>query len=43
MIKSLLGIPVDRHLLALLPFGLPAETPSPGKKPLDEVLHWEKY
>ena len=43
MIKSLLGIPADRRLLALLPFDLPAETPSPGKKPLDEVLHWEKF
>lgn len=43
MIKSLLGIPADRRVMALIPVGVPAETPQPGKKPLEEVLHWEKF
>jgi hypothetical protein len=29
--------------MALIPIGVPAETPSPEKKPLEKVLHWEKY
>ncbi len=43
MIKSLLGIPSDRHMMALIPIGISAETPQPRKKPLEEVLHWEKF
>lgn len=43
MIKSLLGIPADRRVMALVPVGVPAETPQPKKKPLVEVLHWEKF
>ena len=43
MIKPLLGIPADRRVMALIPIGIPAETPNPRKKPLKEVLHWEKY
>ena len=43
MIKSLLGIPSDRRVMALIPIGRPAETPQPRKKALEEVLHWEKY
>ena len=43
MIKSLLGIPADRRVMALIPVGLPAEMPQPKKKPLEEVLHWEKF
>ena len=43
MIKSLLGIPSDRRVMALVPIGLPAETPQPKKKSLGEILHWEKF
>ena len=43
MIKSLLGVPADKRVMALIPIGIPAETPKPRKKPLEEVLHWEKY
>ena len=43
VIKPLLGIPADRRVMALIPVGIPAETPKPGKKPLEEILHWEKY
>lgn len=43
MIRSLLGIPEEKRVMALIPIGIPAEAPSPGKKPLKEVLHWERY
>ena len=43
LMKSLLGIPSDRRVMALVPIGLPAEAPKPGKKPLEKVLHWEKF
>ncbi len=43
--KALLGIPPDRRLLALIPVGVPVPgaAPAPGKKPLDQVLHWERF
>jgi len=41
--KALLGIPEDRRLLTLVPIGVPAEWPSKDKKPLEEVLHWERF
>jgi nitroreductase len=43
LFKTLLGVPADRRVMALVPVGVPAETPSPEKKPLDKVLHWEKF
>ncbi len=43
MLKSLLGIPRDRRVMALIPVGIPAETPQPRKKPLEAILHWEKF
>ena len=42
-LKTLLGIPLKKRVLALLPVGVAAETPAPNKKPLERVLHWEKY
>jgi len=41
--KTLLGIPPEKRVLALLPIGVAAKTPTPEKKPLERVLHWEKY
>ena len=41
--KALLGIPNDRRLLTLVPIGVPAESRSKEKKPLQEVIHWEKF
>jgi len=41
--KALLGIPKAKRLLTLVPIGVPAAWPSKDKKPLAEVLHWEKY
>ena len=42
-LKKLLGIPKGRRLLTLLPIGVPVSWPSVSKKPLNEVLRWEKY
>ncbi len=42
-LKTLLGIPAEKRVLALLPIGVAAETPTPKKKPLESILHWEKY
>jgi nitroreductase len=41
--KTLLGIPAGKRLLALIPIGVPAESPEKRKKGLAEVLHWETY
>jgi nitroreductase len=41
--KTLLGVPKEKRLMALVPFGVPAEAPAKEKKPLGDVLHWEKY
>ena len=41
--KALLGVPAEKRVMALIPVGVAAETPSPEKKPLEKVLHWEKY
>ena len=41
--KALLGIPKEKRLLTLVPLGVPVEWPTKAKKPLAEVLHWEKY
>ena len=41
--KTILEVPADRRVLALIPIGVAAEIPSPEKKPLAQVLHWEKF
>jgi len=41
--KALLGIPKAKRLLTLVPIGVPVAWPSKDKKPLAEVLHWERY
>lgn len=41
--KELLGVPKNKRLLALVPIGRPAESPTREKKPLEQVLHWERY
>jgi nitroreductase len=45
-VKSLLGIPDNLDLLAIIPFGYPAQTVGQGKKkrkPLAEVAHRERF
>jgi nitroreductase len=41
--KALRGVPADKRLLTLVPIGVPVEWPTREKKPLEEVLHWERY
>ncbi len=45
-VKSLLGIPDDLDVLAIIPFGYPPQAPGRGKKqrkPLAEVAHAERF
>jgi nitroreductase len=45
-VKSLLGIPEALDILAILPFGYPAQATGQGKKrrkPLSEVAHRERF
>jgi len=37
------GAPKDRQLIAIVSFGYPAETPQIEKRPLADVLHWERF
>ena len=39
----LLGVPAEKRVMALIPIGVAAESPAPEKRPLEQVLHWEKY
>ena len=41
--KELLGVPKEKRLLTLIPIGVPVEWPTRKKKPLEKVLHWERY
>ncbi len=42
-LKQLLGVPAERRLLIVVTVGEPAEWPTKEKKPLKEVLHWERF
>ena len=42
-ICHLVGAPHGYKLISLIPIGDPAESPEPPKRPLSDVLHWEKY
>jgi nitroreductase len=37
------GAPTDHQLVAIVSFGYPAEDPKIDKRPLADVLHWEKF
>jgi nitroreductase len=41
--KELLGVPREKRLLTLVPIGVPVEWPTREKKPLAEVIHWQRY
>jgi nitroreductase len=41
--KQMLGVPQEKRVLAIVPLGVPAESPEKKKKPLADVLHWEKF
>ena len=42
-VKPLLGIPGHVHLLAVVAIGQPNESPTPEKKPLDEVVRYDRW
>lgn len=45
-VKALLGVPADRMVLTIIPFGYPAQKIGAGikdRKPLAEVAHAEKF
>jgi nitroreductase len=43
-VRELLGVPEGHKLVALVALGYSAEQVEPhGKRPLAEVLHWERY
>jgi nitroreductase len=42
-ICRLVGAPEGYRLVSLIPLGYPAESPQKTKRPLSDVLHWEKY
>ena len=42
-ICRLVGAPPIYKLVSLIPIGNPAEIPEQPKRPLADVLHWEKY
>jgi len=43
LFKTLLDVPTEKRVMALIPIGLAAEMPTQEKKPLEKVLHWERY
>jgi nitroreductase len=42
-ICRLVGAPPGCKLVSLIPIGYPAESPEKTKRPLTDVLHWEKF
>ena len=42
-LKTLLNVPGEKRVMAMVSVGVAAETPTPEKKSLEQVLHWEKY
>jgi nitroreductase len=42
-ICPLAGAPQGYRLVSLIPIGYLAESPEKSKRPLSDVLHWEKY
>ncbi len=42
-LRDLLGAPNSMKLVSLIPLGYPAQTPSPKKRTVEDVLHWERF
>lgn len=42
-ILKLLNVPSGYKLVSLIAVGYPASTPTPAKRPLNDVLHWDKF
>jgi nitroreductase len=43
VICGMLGAPPGYRLVSLVAIGVPAETPEAVKRPLSEVLRWERF
>jgi nitroreductase len=43
VVAKAFGAPEDRQLIAIVSFGYPAEEVTMEKRPLADVLHWEKF
>lgn len=42
-VAAAFGAPSDRQLVAIVSLGYPAENPLVEKRPLGDVLHWERF
>ncbi len=42
-VRTLLGAPPTHHLVSLLTLGYAAERPAQDKRPLADMLHWERF
>lgn len=42
-IRAAVGAPEGYRLISLIAVGKPAQDPHPGKRPLAEVMHWERF
>ena len=42
-IVELCAAPPEMKLISLIAIGYPADIPSPAKRSLNDVLHWETY
>ncbi len=42
-ICRMVGAPPGYRLISLIPIGYPAERPEKAKRPLSDVVHWEKF
>lgn len=42
-VAALLGVPDGIRLVSLIAVGHPLDVPSPSKRPLADVLHWEAF
>jgi nitroreductase len=42
-LKEWLGVPEEKRLITLVSVGIPVEWPEKEKRPLSEVLQWERY
>ncbi len=42
-IRTMLGAPPEYKLVSLISLGYSDRTPTPPKRPLEDVLHWEQF
>ena len=42
-VRELLGAPANYRFVSVVAVGYSAENPNPEKRPLDSMLHWEKF